>query len=291
MTIQSATQNRTGIILVAGPGGHGKTTTVAALVDRLNTDTTRHILTVEDPIEYVHPKKRALMSQREVGTHTRNVVSGISASSREDPDVLSSGRIARRRDGAVGAPGERRRLSGDWSVNAPGAAKTITRLIEMFPAAEQVQVRGTLANSLRLVVSQLLLPNIEGTKLVVAAEVLPGGVPLSNLIREGRTIESQLSRSAAREGDSSPRRLTPGACSRQLESRCKLRYPSHTFRTMSRRPWLQRPSWPTSQGWRRRRRPSRCRRPGLAMPARGSGTRQRDLRKEGELVPLEREGQ
>ncbi|APR79450.1 Twitching motility protein PilT [Minicystis rosea] len=187
--IAAATHHHQGLIVISGPTGHGKTTTLAALLDTMNRETKRHIITVEDPIEYVHPQKQALMSQREVGTHTRSFQAALKASLREDPDVIVIGEL---RDtetvrAAIAASETGHLVIG--TMNTPSAAKTIDRLIDLFPPADQQQVRMTLAGGLRLVVSQRLLPDVGGRRMVAAVEVLPGVVPLWNLIRDGRTYQ------------------------------------------------------------------------------------------------------
>ncbi|MBI4955157.1 MAG: PilT/PilU family type 4a pilus ATPase [Myxococcales bacterium] len=186
--IADATRHHQGLILVTGPTGHGKTSTLAAIVDIINRDSSHHVITVEDPIEYLHPRKRALMSQREVGTHTRSFASALKASLREDPDVIVVGEL---RDTetvrmALSASETGHLVLG--TMNTPSAAKTIDRLIDLFPPADEGQVRMTLAGGLRLIVSQRLVPTTKGG-LAVAAELLPGSVPLWNLIRDARTFQ------------------------------------------------------------------------------------------------------
>jgi twitching motility protein PilT len=187
--IALATRFHQGLIVLTGPTGHGKTTTLAAVVDILNRETTRHLITVEDPIEYVHPRKKAMLSQREVGTHTRSFQTALKASLREDPDVIVVGEL---RDAetvrmAIAASETGHLVLG--TMNTPSAAKTIDRLIDLFPPGDQAQVRMTLAGGLRLIVSQRLLPEAQGRGMVAAAEVLPGMVPLWNLIRDNRTYQ------------------------------------------------------------------------------------------------------
>ncbi|MDI1477666.1 PilT/PilU family type 4a pilus ATPase [Polyangium sp. y55x31] len=185
--IALATRHHQGLIVITGPTGHGKTTTLAAIVDIINSETSHHIITVEDPIEYVHPRKKAMMSQREVGSHTRTFQSALKASLREDPDVIVVGEL---RDTetvrmALSASETGHLVLG--TMNTPSAAKTIDRLIDLFPPGDQQQVRVTLAGGLRLVVSQRLLPRQDGPGMIAAAEMLPGSVPLWNLIRESKT--------------------------------------------------------------------------------------------------------
>jgi len=187
--IAKATHHHQGLIVLTGPTGHGKTTTLAAIVDIINSGTTHHIITVEDPVEYVHPRKKAMMSQREVGTHTLSFQNALKASLREDPDVIVVGEL---RDTetvrmALSASETGHLVLG--TMNTPSAAKTIDRLIDLFPPSDQAQVRMTLAGGLRLIVSQRLIPTPDRTGLVVAAELLPGSVPLWSLIRDAKTFQ------------------------------------------------------------------------------------------------------
>src|SRR4029079_3334814 len=127
----------------------------------------------EDPVEYVHPRKKAMMSQREVGTNTRSFQAALKGSLREDPDVIVVGEL---RDTetvrmALSAAETGHLVMG--TMNTPSAAKTIDRLIDLFPPADQQQVRMTLAGALRLIVSQRLVPSVDHTRLVAAAEILP----------------------------------------------------------------------------------------------------------------------
>jgi twitching motility protein PilT len=186
--IADATKHHQGLIVVTGPTGHGKTSTLAAIVDILNRNTTHHIITVEDPIEYVHPRARAMMSQREIGAHTKSFANALKASLREDPDVVVVGEL---RDTetvqmALSASETGHLVLG--TMNTPSAAKTIDRLIDLFPPADQGQVRMTLAVGLRLIVSQRLVPTPD-KKVVVAAELLPGSIALGTLIRDNKTFQ------------------------------------------------------------------------------------------------------
>jgi twitching motility protein PilT len=186
--IERATHHHQGLVLVTGPTGHGKTTTLAAIVDIINAGTTHHIITVEDPVEYVHPRKRAMMSQREVGTHTRSFASALKGSLREDPDVIVVGEL---RDTetvrmALAASETGHLVLG--TMNTPSAAKTIDRLVDLFPPGDQQQVRMTLAGGLHLVVSQRLLPATDG-RMAAAVELLPGSIALWSLIRDGKTYQ------------------------------------------------------------------------------------------------------
>ncbi|ATB50740.1 type IV pilus twitching motility protein PilT [Corallococcus macrosporus] len=186
--IAKATHHHQGLIVITGPSGHGKTSTLAALVDLINRETSHHVLTVEDPVEYVHPRKRALISQREVGSHTKTFASALKGSLREDPDVIVVGEL---RDTETVRMALSAAETGHLlisTMNTPSAAKTIDRLIDLFPPGDQQQVRLSLSSGLRLIVSQRLMQGTDG-KLVAAAEVLPGSVSLGNLIRDNKTFQ------------------------------------------------------------------------------------------------------
>lgn len=183
------TSHRQGLVVFTGPTGHGKTTTLTAVVNQLNETTTHHIIIVEDPVENIHPKKKALISQREVGTHTATFASALRAALREDPDVIVVGEL---RDVetvrmAVAASETGHLVLG--TMNAPSAAKTIERLIDLFPPADQPQIRLTLASSLRLIVGQRLVPNHDRSRVHAAIELLPGSTPLSGIIRDSKTFQ------------------------------------------------------------------------------------------------------
>ncbi|HYO72153.1 MAG TPA: PilT/PilU family type 4a pilus ATPase, partial [Archangium sp.] len=187
--IAKATHHHQGLIVVTGPSGHGKTSTLAAIVDIINRETSHHVLTVEDPVEYLHPRKKALLSQREVGTHTRTFASALKGSLREDPDVILVGELRDTETVRMALAASETGHLLISTMNTPSAAKTIDRLIDLFPPADQAQVRMTLASSLRLIVSQRLLPSADRQGLVAAAELLPGSVALGNLIRDNKTYQ------------------------------------------------------------------------------------------------------
>ncbi len=187
--IAVATHHHQGLIVVAGPTGHGKTSTLTALIDLVNRGSTHHIITVEDPVEYVHPRAAAMMSQREVGTNTRTFAAALKASLREDPDVIAIGELRDTETVRMALAASETGHLVIATMNTPSAAKTIERIIDLFPPADQPQVRATLAGGLRLVVSQRLVPRIDRTGLAAAVEILPGSVPLWTLIRDGKTYQ------------------------------------------------------------------------------------------------------
>jgi twitching motility protein PilT len=187
--IGSATHHHQGLIVVTGPTGHGKTSTLAAIVNLLNTETSHHIITVEDPVEYVHPRKKALISQREVGTNTRSFASALKASLREDPDVIVVGELRDTETVRMALAASETGHLVIATMNTPSAAKTIERLIDLFPPGDQPQVRMALAGGLRLIVSQRLVKSVDPSKVVVAAELLPGNIALWSLIRDAKTYQ------------------------------------------------------------------------------------------------------
>lgn len=187
--IARATHHHQGLIVVTGPTGHGKTTTLAAIVDHINATTTHHVVTVEDPVEYVHPRKRAMMSQREVGTHTRSFQRALKGSLREDPDVIVVGELRDLETVAMAVAASETGHLVLGTMNTPSAAKTIDRLIDLFPPGDQAQVRRTLAGGLKLVIGQRLVPSADRKRVHVAVELLTGTVALWNLIREEKTYQ------------------------------------------------------------------------------------------------------
>ncbi len=187
--IERATHHHQGLVLVTGPTGHGKTSTLAAIVDIINRNTTHHVITVEDPVEYVHPRKKAMISQREVGSQTRSFASALKASLREDPDVIVVGELRDTETVRMALAASETGHLVIGTMNTPSAAKTIDRMIDLFPPADQPQVRMTLAGGLHLIVGQRLVPAADGRGMVAAVELLTGSIALWNLIRDAKTYQ------------------------------------------------------------------------------------------------------
>lgn len=187
--IERATHHHQGLVLVTGPTGHGKTSTLSAIVDIINRNTTHHVITVEDPVEYVHPRKKAMISQREVGSQTRSFASALKASLREDPDVIVVGELRDTETVRMALAASETGHLVIGTMNTPSAAKTIDRMIDLFPPADQPQVRMTLAGGLHLIVGQRLLPAATGQGMVAAVELLTGSIALWNLIRDAKTYQ------------------------------------------------------------------------------------------------------
>ena len=186
--VQSLADRARGLVLVTGPTGSGKSTTLAAMVDHRNQTYPEHILTIEDPIEFVHPRQRALITQREVGHHTHDVHHALRAALREDPDVILVGEM---RDPdtirlALTAAETGHLVFG--TLHTRTAASSVDRIINTFPGEEQAQVRAMLAESLLAVISQSLLPRAGGGR-VAAFEVMVAMPAIRNLIRESNIAQ------------------------------------------------------------------------------------------------------
>jgi twitching motility protein PilT len=177
-----------GFVVIAGPSGHGKTTTLAALVDLVNSTRPHHILTVEDPIEIEHPRKMALVSQREAGRHTKSFATALKASLREDPDVIVIGELRDRETVEIALTAAETGHLVIATMSTPSAAKTLDRLIDMFPPEEHSQVRASIAGALRAIVAQRLVPAIGGG-VVPVIELVTGVLPLAVLIRDDKLFQ------------------------------------------------------------------------------------------------------
>lgn len=187
--VHKLTMHHQGLVIISGPNGHGKTTSMAALVDMFNVDHALHIITVEDPVEVVHPRKRAIVTQREVGAHTRSFARALTAALREDPDVIAIGELRDRETVEMALSASETGHLVLATMSTPSGAKTIDRLIDMFPPDDQAQVRATLAGALKLVLSQRLLRRADGQGLVAAFEMITGGIPLWSLIRDNKLFQ------------------------------------------------------------------------------------------------------
>ena len=181
------TRRPRGLVLVTGPTGSGKSTTLAAMIDQINRTREEHILTIEDPIEFLHPHRRCLVNQRELGSDTPTFALGLKAALRQDPDVILLGEM---RDletiGTALTAAETGHLVFA-TLHTQDAPQTVDRIVDVFPSAQQSQVRTQLSVALQGVVTQQLLPTADGARRVAACEVLVPTPAVRNLIREGKT--------------------------------------------------------------------------------------------------------
>jgi twitching motility protein PilT len=175
-----------GLVLVTGPTGSGKSTTLAAVVDRINTTQSRHIVTIEDPVEFVHQNKTSVLSHREVGTHTQGFSAALRAAIRQDADVVLVGEMRDHETVSLAITAAEMGLLVFGTLHTNSAAKTIDRVIDAFPAKEQNQIRISLSESLAGVVSQLLIPTADGKGRCAVHEILLRTQGLPNVIRENK---------------------------------------------------------------------------------------------------------
>src|SRR5205809_1033502 len=176
-----------GLVLVTGPTGSGKSTTLAAMLDYANKNRKDHVITVEDPIEFVHESKNSLVNHREVGVHTQSFASALRGALREDPDIILVGELRDLEtiELAITAASTGHLVFG--TLHTQSAAKTVDRIIDVFPADQQNKIRATLSESLRGIVAQSLFKRIDKKGRVAAMEILVFTTAISNLVREGKT--------------------------------------------------------------------------------------------------------
>jgi twitching motility protein PilT len=187
-TILQFCELRKGLVLVTGPTGSGKSTTLAALIDYINRTRSEHIVTIEDPIEFVHTNQRCLVNQREVHTHTRSFKTALRAALREDPDIVLIGEMRDLTTVSIALETAETGHLVFGTLHTSTAATTVDRIIDQFPADRQSQIRVMLSESLKGVIAQTLLRKVGGGR-VAALEVLVVNAAVSNLIREGKTFQ------------------------------------------------------------------------------------------------------
>jgi len=187
--IKNILKAKKGLVLVTGPTGSGKSTTLAAMVDYLNKQHPYHILTIEDPIEFVHENQRSLVNQREVGGNTQSFAKALKAALREDPDVILVGEMRDLETIGLAITAAETGHIVFGTLHTMSAPKTIDRIIDSFPEEQQAQIRVMLSESLQAVVSQVLLPKKSGKGRVAALEIMVNNTAIKNLIREGKTFQ------------------------------------------------------------------------------------------------------
>ena len=178
-----------GLVLVTGPTGSGKSTTLAAMVNFVNENEYGHILTVEDPIEFVHESKKCLVNQREVGPHTLSFSNALRSALREDPDIILVGEMRDLETIRLAMTAAETGHLVFGTLHTSSAAKTVDRIIDVFPAAEKEMIRAMLSESLRAVISQTLCKTKDGSGRVAAHEIMIGTPAIRNLIREAKVAQ------------------------------------------------------------------------------------------------------
>ncbi len=205
-----------GLILVTGKTGSGKSTTLAAMIDEINTRDKGHILTIEDPIEFVHTRKSCLISQREIGVHASSFSAALHSALREDPDVILVGELRDLETMSIAVTAAETGILVMGTLHTNGAAATVDRLVNAFPADKQPHVRTMLSTSLRGVVSQQLIPKIDKQGRVAALEILINTPAVANLIRQGKMDQLE---NAMQSGANHGMKLMDSAIQQLLDSR------------------------------------------------------------------------
>ena len=189
--VASFAQKHKGLVLVTGPTGSGKSTTLASLIDIINSTQERHIITLEDPIEYVHHHKKGIVNQREIGNDTDSFNAALRAALRQDPDVILVGEMRDPETVSIALTAAETGHLVFSTLHTVGSSKTIDRIVDMFPAEQQQQVRTQLSTVCEGVISQQLIKTIDGRNRVAALEVMVTTPAIRNLIRENKTYQIQ----------------------------------------------------------------------------------------------------
>ncbi len=197
--LKTLCQQTQGLILVTGKTGSGKSTTLAAMINEINTSLKGHILTIEDPIEFVHERNKCLISQREVGDHCKSFAEALHSALREDPDVILVGEMRDLETISIAVTAAEMGILVMGTLHTNGAAQTVDRIVNVFPTDKQPHVRTMLSTSLKGVVSQQLVPNKQGDGLVAALEVLINTPATANLIRQGKLDQLETAMQSGRK--------------------------------------------------------------------------------------------
>lgn len=200
-TIIAETDAHSGLILVTGPTGSGKSTTLASMIKKINQSRSSNIITVEDPIEFIHSNIKSIISQREVGKHVESFAKGLKSALREDPDVVLVGELRDLETVSMALTAAETGHLVMGTLHTNGAPNTINRILDVFPPSQQNQARSQLSQSLRIVVTQQLLPTRDKQGRVAAYEIMKCNPAVQNLIREGKIFQiPSIMQTAAAEG-------------------------------------------------------------------------------------------
>jgi len=187
--VQRLLEIRKGLVLVTGPTGSGKSTTLAAIIDYINQNWERHIVTIEDPLEFVHQNNRSLVTQREIGEHARSFADALRVASREDPDIILVGEMRDLETISLALTCAELGILVFGTLHTNSAVKTIDRIINAFPAGQQNQIRSMLSESIKGVLAQQLIKTADGRGRCAAVEILLSSAGVGNLIREGKLAQ------------------------------------------------------------------------------------------------------
>ncbi len=189
--IATLAEKNKGLVLVTGPTGSGKSTTLASLIDTINSTQEKHIITLEDPIEYIHHHKKGIVNQREIGSDTENFNAALRAALRQDPDVILVGEMRDPETVSIALTAAETGHLVFSTLHTVGSAKTIDRIVDMFPSEQQQQIRTQLSTVCEGIISQQLIKTIDGRNRVAALEVMIATPAIRNLIRENKTYQIQ----------------------------------------------------------------------------------------------------
>ncbi|GAB6904763.1 transporter [Desulfosarcina cetonica] len=187
--VKAIANYRKGLVLVTGPTGSGKSTTLAAMINHINENSDAHIITIEDPLEFVHPNKKCIFTQREIGTHANSFADALKVAGREDPDVILVGEMRDLETISLALTCAELGILVFGTLHTNSAAKTIDRIINAFPSNQQAQARTMLSESLRAVIAQQLVRTADGKGRCAANEILIGSSALASMIREGKITQ------------------------------------------------------------------------------------------------------
>ncbi len=188
-TVKTIADFKKGLVLVTGPTGSGKSTTLAAMIDYINQSREAHIITIEDPLEFVHPNKKCIFTQREIGTHANSFADALRVAGREDPDIILVGEMRDLETISLALTCAELGILVFGTLHTNSAAKTVDRIINAFPSNQQSQARAMLSESLRAVIAQQLVRTIDGKGRCAANEILIGSSALASMIREGKVTQ------------------------------------------------------------------------------------------------------